>query len=38
MQRFMTGFRLQHGSFEAYAEALGVGEEVAVLRHNLLTT
>jgi protein-tyrosine phosphatase len=38
MQRFLAGFGRQHGSFEAYAEALGVGEEVAVLRHHLLTT
>jgi hypothetical protein len=38
MQRFLAGFRARHGSFEGYARELGVGEEVDVLRRNLLET
>jgi hypothetical protein len=36
MQLFLAGFRRTYGSFEAYADDLGVREHVDVLRRNLL--
>jgi protein-tyrosine phosphatase len=38
MQLFLAGFRSRYGTFEAYADDLGVTDDVAVLRRTLLET